>query len=443
LTIRTVGLLDAATTPIGHRPRRFLALALFSVAFGTNVSTPLLLLYQDRLDLTTFTTTAVFAVYPIGLLPALLWSGPASDVLGRRRLIVPGIVASAFASLVMMAGRDSVAALFAGRFLLGVISGVVFVAASAWMQEIEPSVDPLWPSRLTSMVLYGGFGGSPFVAGVLAQWAPWKLTLPYLVHLALVCVGLWAMTRVPEVGFVRRAGPIRPDLGLPPGTRRAFFEVVAPTALAVFGFASLAIALFPILLRPAMHGIALFVTGANALLTAGATFAAQRIVARIGITRAAPLALGCGGLGCGLGVIAFAGDWWPLVFPAAVALGAASGLAMTSGLRFVDVLTAPQTRGAMTGSFYAVAYAAMTAPALVTSIAKTRTGYIVVLSTMTALAVVATLWLHRRAPQIATHSASGALTGVRVTQMSRDGSAGATQTMRPASTDSIDSSSGA
>ena len=191
-------------------------MALLSVAFGTNVSTPLLLLYQDRLSLTTFATTALFAVYPLGLLPALLWAGPASDVLGRRRLMVPGITASAVASLVMMLGRDHTPALFAGRLLLGAISGVVFVAASAWMQEIEPSEDPLWPSRLTSMVLYGGFGGGPFVAGVLAQWVPGPLTVPYLVHVAFVGVGLWAMTRVKEPTFVARPGPIRPDLGLPP-----------------------------------------------------------------------------------------------------------------------------------------------------------------------------------------------------------------------------------
>ena len=424
----TVGGLEQVTvTPTsggrqagGARPRRWLAVALFSVAFGTNVSTPLLLLYQDRLELTTFATTALFAVYPIGLLPALLWAGPASDVLGRRRLIVPGVAASAVASGVMMLGRDSVVALFAGRLLLGAISGVVFVAASAWMQEIEPTDDPLWPSRLTSMVLYGGFGGGPFVAGILAQWAPWPYALPYLVHVALVVVGCWAMTRVPEAGFVRRAGPIRPDLGLPPGTRRPFVEVVAPTALAVFGFASLSLALFPILLRPAMHGIALFVTGANALVTAGAIFGAQRVVARIGIVRASPLALGCGAVGCGLGVIAFASDWWPLVFPAALALGAASGLAITTGLRFVDVLTAPETRGAMTGAFYAVAYAAMTAPALVTSIARTRTGYIAALSTMTALAVLATLWLRRRAPQIVDRAGVGPLTHRRRTTASED-----------------------
>lgn len=348
-----------------------------------------------------FTTTALFAVYPLGLLPALLWSGPASDVLGRRRLMVPGIVASGCASVVMVFGRDSLAALFAGRFLLGAISGVVFVAASAWMAEVEPSSDPLWPSRLTSLVLYAGFGGGPFVAGVLAQWAPWALTLSYLVHLGLVGVGLAAMRRVPETGFVGRPGPIRPDLGLPPGTRRPFFEVVAPTALGVFGFASLSLALFPVLLRPAMHGVALFVTGANALLTAAAIFAAQRIVVRLGVVRAAPLALAFGAAGCVLGVIAFATDQWPLAFPAAVTLGASSGIAVTTGLRFVDLLTDPQTRGAMTGAFYAVAYGAMTAPALVTSIARDRTGYIAVLSVMAGLAACGTWWLRRRAPQLA------------------------------------------
>lgn len=372
------------------------------MSFGTNVSTPLLLLYQDRLQLTNFTTTGLFAVYPIGLLPALLWAGPASDVLGRRRLVVPGIVASAVASLVLLLGRDHLAALFAGRLLLGAVSGVVFVAASAWMQEVESSTDPLWPSRLTSMILYGGFGGGPFVAGVLAQWAPWPLALPYLVHVALTGAGLLAVTGVPETVLTPRPGPIRPDLGIPPAAKRPFVQVVAPTALAVFGFASLSLGLFPILLRPAMRGVALFATGIIALLTAGAIFGAQRVVARIGVVRSAPLAMACGAVGCALGVVAFASGWWPLVFPSGLALGAASGLAVTSGLRFVDLLTAPQTRGAMIGAFYAVAYAAMTMPALVSSIARTRTGYIAVLSAMAALSVAATLWLRRKASQIVT-----------------------------------------
>ena len=52
-------------------PRRRLALWLFAVAAGTNVPTPLLLLYQDRLGLSASVVTALFGVYAAGLVPAL------------------------------------------------------------------------------------------------------------------------------------------------------------------------------------------------------------------------------------------------------------------------------------------------------------------------------------------------------------------------------------
>ena len=92
--------------------RRRLGLALFAVAFGTNVSTPLLLAYQTRLDLSAWTVTALFAIYPIGLLPALLWGGPASDAVGRRPLTLPALAASAIASLLFIFGASSLATLF-------------------------------------------------------------------------------------------------------------------------------------------------------------------------------------------------------------------------------------------------------------------------------------------------------------------------------------------
>ena len=391
-------------TPTGRR--RELGLALFAVALGTNISTPLLLLYQERLGLSTFTTTALFAVYPLGLLPALVWAGPASDAFGRRQVMTPGVIASAIASGVLLGGRDHLVALFAGRLLLGAVSGVVFVAASAWMQELrsDPPSDPLWPSRLTAMLLFGGFGGGPFVAGSLAQWAPWPLTLPYLVHIATVGAGLVVLHRVPETVVAPAGRPIRPNLGVPPDARRPFLETVVPTSLAVFGFASLSLGLFPVLLRPAMQGIALFATGLVALITAAAIFGSQRLVAYLGVARATPMTMGFGAVGCALGVTAFAADLWPLVFPAGLALGVASGLGLTAGLRLIDVLTAPATRGAMTGAFYAIAYAAMTMPALVAAVAHTRTGYIAVLTTIAVTAVGAMLWLRRstlRLPAIA------------------------------------------
>ena len=387
--------------PGGHRWA--LGVALFAVAFGTNVSTPLLLRYQEQLDLSTFTTTALFAVYPLGLLPTLLWSGPGSDAYGRARVMTPGVLASGVASVVMLAGKDHLWALFAGRLLLGAVSGLVFVTASAWMQEVDRhrTPDPLWPARLTGMLLYGGFGGGPLVAGILGQWAPAPLVTPYLVHLALVLVGFVVLRRVPETVVDPPGGRVRPQLGVPREARRHFVGVVVPTALAVFGFASLALGLFPVLLRPAMRGVAVFAAGLIGALIAIAIVVAQRVVARIGVGRSSPLALALGSIGCAVGVVAFGLDVWPLVFPASLCLGAASGLAVTSGLRMVDVLTAPATRGAMTGSFYAVAYAAMTMPALVAAVAHSTSGYVVVLATMAVVAAATAMWLRHAAPRVA------------------------------------------
>ena len=46
--------------------------AVFVVAFGTNVPTPLLLVYRDELGLSSDALTGAFGVYAAGLVPALL-----------------------------------------------------------------------------------------------------------------------------------------------------------------------------------------------------------------------------------------------------------------------------------------------------------------------------------------------------------------------------------
>jgi hypothetical protein len=101
-----------------------------------------------------------------------------------------------------------------------------------------------------------------------------------------------------------------------------------------------------------------------------------------------------GTVGCGLGLVAFATDAWPILFPAAIAMGVASGIAMTSGLRLVEWITVPTDRGALTGAFYAAAYAGMTMPVVVSTVAR-PIGYTSVLAILTGLGVVGSLWLAR------------------------------------------------
>jgi hypothetical protein len=305
--------------------------------------------------------------------------------------MIPGLLLSGLASAIMLAGADHLALLFVGRFVLGAASGIALVVASAWMQEIDRS-NPLWTARLLGVVIYGGFGAGPLVGGIIGQWGPGRLVTPYLVHLTLVVAALSVMRRAPETVTRAVGRRVRPNLGIPSESRGMFWRVVAPTALGVFGLPSLTFGLFPVLLRPAMASVAVLVTGIVFVIAMGSIVPAQAWVGRVGPYRAAPLGLILGTIGCGLGLLAFATDAWPILFPASIIMGTASGLSMTSGLRFVDQITSAHSRGALTGAFYAVAYAGMTMPVVVSTISR-PIGYTPVLAVLTGLGALGAAWL--------------------------------------------------
>ncbi len=368
-----------------------LAFGLFAVGFGTNVATPLFLVYETRLDLSTWMLTALFAIYPLGLAPALAYAGAASDVLGRRWVVAPGLFVSALASAVMLLGRDQVALLFAGRFLLGSASGAVLVVASAWMQELGAS-RPMRTSRIIGLVMYGGFGLGPLIGGVFGQWGPGRLVVPYLIHISLIVIGLAVCWTIPETVTARRGEPIRPNLGIPNGSAAEFWRVLVPTAFGVFGLPSLAFGLFPVLLRSEMESVAVFVTGLVFVLAMGSIVPAQAWVGRVGPYRAAPFGLALGAGGTAVGLVALVTGAWALFFPAAILMGAASGVSMTAGLRLVDIITEPRERGALTGSFYAAAYVGMMMPLAASTIAR-ASSFEAVLAALVMAGVGGALWL--------------------------------------------------
>ncbi len=339
--------------------------AVFVVAFGTNVPTPLLLVYRDELGLSPSALTGAFAVYAAGLVPALLLAGPASDRFGRRPVVVPFVVLSVATSLLFLGAGSSVLLLFVCRFLQGAVSGVVFSVGTAWLGELVG--DPARAARLTTAALGGGWAIGPLVSGLLAQWLPLPTVLPYLVHVALMAVGLVLLPRVPETLTTRRAAPLV-DLGVPVGTRQAFWLVVLPVAVGVFTFPSTAVTVLPLLLTPAMPQIAVAITGLTAGVTLLTGVFAQPLGRRLGAVVAGPVGLGLGAVGLGLallglGVSAPAAQVAVLV-PVALLLGVAYGLCLAAGLTMVGVLASPDARGALTGTFYACAYLGFGVPLL-------------------------------------------------------------------------------
>ncbi|WP_219413656.1 MFS transporter [Pseudonocardia nigra] len=352
--------------------------AVFVVAFGTNVPTPLLFVYRDTLDLSATGLTGAFAVYAAGLVPALLLAGSASDRFGRRPVVVPFVLLSVVTSLLFLGAGSSVALLFLCRFLQGAVSGVVFSVGTAWLGELVG--EPGRAARLTTAALGGGWAIGPLVSGLLAQWAPAPTVLPYLVHVALMLVGLALLVGVPETLTARdrRAGPVI-NLGVPAGARLPFALVVLPVAVGVFTFPSTAVTVLPLLLTPSMPQIAVAVTGLMAGVTLLTGVFAQPLGRRLGAVRAGPAGLGLGAAGFGLSLFGVGLDAWPLLVPVALLLGVAYGLCLAAGLTMVAQLASPTARGALTGTFYACAYLGFGVPLLL-SVAGGADGFAVPLA---------------------------------------------------------------
>lgn len=357
---------------LAGRGWRGLWVILFAVAFGTNVPSPLLLVYRERMGLSATVLTAIFAIYAAGLLPALLVAGPLSDRLGRKPVAVPFVVLSAVASLLFIGAANSVALLYVGRCLQGAVSGVVFSVGSAWLAEVTAQHGGTagLAARRATAALSAGWALGPLTAGVLGEWAPAPTTLPYLVHLLVMAPALLALVWVPETLRRRRSrGPLV-DLGIPPPARGAFGWFVVPSAVFVFTFPSLSITVLPLLLQRVMGGIDVAVTGVVAGITMLTGVLIQPVGKRLTASRAAPAGVALGTVGLLVSLGADALSIWPLLLPAAMLLGGGYGLCLTAGLTACEQLAAADARGALTATFYAVAYLGFAAPVLVSAGAR-------------------------------------------------------------------------
>ena len=178
-----------STTVIRRSPHAWMriAFAMFAVGWGANQFSPMLIVYRHELRLTAGEVAGLFLVYALTLIPGLLIGGPASDRFGRRPVVWPFVALSPLATLLLMLEPRSLAMIAVGRALAGLCSGVVFGAATAWVQDVSPDEGPRngLSVRRSALALTGGFGLGPVVAAVLAQWAGDPLVVPYLPHLVI------------------------------------------------------------------------------------------------------------------------------------------------------------------------------------------------------------------------------------------------------------------
>jgi MFS family permease len=379
-----------------------LAVVLFGVGWGANQFSSLLGSYRSALGLSESTTALLFGIYALGLVPGLLLGGPAADRWGRGRVLLPAALASAAATVLIIAGFWVQATLFAGRFMAGVATGGVLAAGTAWMKELssapyDPDARPSAGAQRAGLAISAGFGCGPLFAAVIAQWVPLPLVTAYLPHLAIMMVALPLVSGLPET-VPPRSG--RMPLRVRSAAGPEFTRVVAPLAPWVFAAASVALAVLPGVVAPSIGRLGTLFAGITAGVTLGCGVLVQPSARRLG--RRSPLTVAGVGLlavaaGMALSAVVTVTQSPALVLLAAAVLGSGYGLCLVFGLTEVARIADRGELAGLTAVFYALTYVGFAAPyviALLTLV--TRREYVLLGAAVLALltlSAMARAWL--------------------------------------------------
>ncbi len=331
---------------------------------GTTLPTPLYPLYQEKFGFSELIVTVVYAVYAFGVIGILLLAGNASDTVGRRQVLLWGLGFAA-ASAVCFLCATGLGWLYAGRLLSGLSAGLFTGAATAYVLELAPPGGGSRATFVATAANMGGLGCGPLLAGLLAEYAPSPLLLPFAAHLALVAASAAVLLRLPET--VRERQPltaVRPQRPALPARVRAVF---VPAAIASFvGFALFGVftSVSPAFLARFLHVDNHAVSGLVVALAFFSSTAGQLAVSRVGVARSLPL--GCAGLFAGLLLLAGAMHWdlLALVVLSAVVGGTGQGLAFRGALSAVAGASPDDRRAAVISTLFVVAYTGISVPVI-------------------------------------------------------------------------------
>ena len=363
-------------------------------------------LYAAQWQLSPALTTAIFAAYPVVLIPVLLIFGNLSDFIGRRAAILIGLAALALGSAVFGLAPD-LAWVFVGRGLMGVGVGLALSPATAAMIEFGGPGRAHRASSTTTAATATGLALATLVGGALVQYAPFPLHLTFWV-LTVVTVVTGALAWFfPRHTPDESAGRWRPrGLAVPAGARREFAAGTLAVS-AAYSMGALFLALGAQIARQLIRSDNAFVDGAvisiSAVMIGVVAILARPLPARIS------LFFGPFALALGLGTLIGSGLAHSLVLfiVASVLSGTGYSLLFSGGLGMVAASAPEHRRGAVISAAYVIGYLLQAVTALALGAIATSAGLLTAIEFGTlpliALAVGALLLANvgRRVPAVA------------------------------------------
>jgi predicted MFS family arabinose efflux permease len=367
--------------PAGLELRRGAAIlavgAMIGVLFaGSTMVTPLYIIYKQAFHFSQISLTLIYAAYVIGNLGALLLFGRLSDQIGRRPMAAAGMGLAVIGAVVFLFARG-VASLYAGRIVSGLAIGIGAGTGTAWLAELIGEESKVRATVIATSANFIGLGIGALVAGVLAEYAPWPLQLPFVVYLGVLAIVGALVWLAPEtVAEPRRSIgslSIKPRASVPSKIRAKF---VAP---AVTGFGSLALVGFYAALAPTLlanqlhitnHAIAGTIFLELAIVVTGTIVLTRSLSSRTAMLAALALMLPSVAV---LVAAQLVKSMLVLVVATAVC-AAASGLGYRGSLQVANHIALPERRAEIVSSYFICGFAGNALPVIGVGVISTAAG---------------------------------------------------------------------
>jgi MFS family permease len=404
--------LDAVSPTSTPSMRRYgfgywaVAFSFLTVMAFSTVPTPLWTLYRERNGFSAFTVTVVFAAYAVGVAVSLFFVGHVSDAHGRRRVLVPALLLNIVAAVLFLCWPE-LPGLIIARVVGGFGVGAATATATAWLAELHaahrPGASPQLPQLVATAANLGGFGVGAFVSGVLAEWFPAPLTVPYAVFLALLVVATGLVLATPETREALTPRPrYRPQRVAVPAAGRGRFLAAAITTLVSFATFGLFTSLAPSFLAGTLDRPSLVLAGAVSLAVFGSAVVAQVLTA----TRPPHLLLATGVVLLPIGLILLVVAVW-LPEPSlagflagGVLTGAGAGLAFKGSVATVVTLAPADRRAEVLAGLFLAGYIGLAGPVIglgvLTLVVPPQVGLLVFAGVLAAAVVAVAPGLLRR-----------------------------------------------
>jgi MFS family permease len=362
----------------GFAASGIVALALVVATLSSNVPSPLYGLYQQRWGFSSAALTGVFAAYAAGVLIAMLVTGPLSDRIGRRAVMVPSllIVAAGAAAFCM---ANNLAWLVVARVLAGAGTGALVGAANAALVEVDPARSRERAATIGTLAFTVGAALGPGLSSLALWWNLWPTVLPFVMVTALSLFSIAALYLIAwpageAAGPAFRLSEWRPQRpGVPRPILAPFLTAAGALALS-WSVGSLFGALGPTF---ATHLLGIRDRALAGCVVVGFQLCGgvAQFLSRSRSTRrtllVGPLVMTAGMLLCVAGFVTVSAPLF-VVGTAGAAVG--FGATFVGSASAVNQLAPPDRRAEVVSAFYVVGYGSMSLPVLAVGAASDALG---------------------------------------------------------------------